>query len=581
MMRPAFSFLVLFLIAIPARALAAPPWIDSFDVLEAPRGARVRIVGSDLGDPATSRVEIGGRPAPTARWTSTGITAYVPVGARIGETSVRVVTPEGADARLITILPSTPVDDRIAWRVTGDGSGAGHHAPGVRRDGTVIVGDGGGFVYAIDREGVVRWIVDAARALDVEWAAADRGPIAVGHDDVAYVAITSGTEEHVLAIDRDGATAWARTFESGFLSAGPSIGPEGDVYVLNSASWVVSTDPPGPSSGMMRLRHDDGATVWATRGDPVITQVPFEGAPIVFGASTPGGAIDRAFVFAEQGALSTSPGDPQRDALRGFALDDGRETFVALTLAPSGSASPLQVWPAVRDDGAVLVSSFVSSSVGQRVRFAAPSSGAFVGMTSVEQGGGLGSPLAGRDGRTFVIRDQSWLDAFDVEGRLVWERRVAGGPRPNRLVFGADRSAIWIASPGRAIAVSAEDGALVDDVSVPASSGTETPVGCALGTDDVLRRVYYVGCFATEGAGWELSAIQMLDETPANDDAGVAPDAGMPTEADAGAMPAMLPSGSGCSVGARAAHAPWALLAMLALLLVRRAQRPASARTRL
>ncbi|UJR80129.1 IPT/TIG domain-containing protein [Sandaracinus amylolyticus] len=577
-MRHAFSFLVLLMLAIPTRALAAPPWIDSFDVLEAPRGARVRIAGSDLGDPATSRVEIGGALAPTARWTSTGITAYVPADARIGETSVRVVTSEGADARLITIVPRAAIDDRIAWRVLGEGRGAGHHAPGVRRDGTVIVGDDAGFVYAIDRDGGMRWIVDAVRTLDVEWAAADRGPIAIGDGDVAYVAVTSGTQEHVLAIDRDGAIAWARTFETGFLSAGPSIGPDGDVYVMHAAAWIVSTDPPGPSSGMMRLRHDDGATVWATRGEPVITQVPYEGAPIVFGASTPGGAIDRAFVFTEQGALSTSPGDPQRDALRAFALDDGRETFVALTLAPTGSASPLQVWPAVRDDGAVLVSSFVSSSVGQRVRFVDASSGAFVGMTSMEEAGGLGAPLAGRDGRTFVIRDQSWLDAFDVDGRLVWERRIAGGPRPNRLVFGADRMAIWVASPGRAMAVSAEDGALIDDVSVAASAGTETPVGCALGTDDVLRRVYYVGCFAAEGASWELSAITMLADAPIDHDAGIGADAGAPIEADAGAM---RPRGAGCSVGARTAQAPWALLAILGLVFARRAQRPASPSTRL
>lgn len=572
-----FVLLLGSLLALPAGALAAPPSLVAIDVSEASAGSRIRLTGSDLGDPATSRVDIGGVPAPTATWTATAITAYVPTGVPAGAATVRVTTPEGHAERAITLVPRAPITDRIAWRFVGDGTVPGLHPPGLLSDGTIVVSDSAGFVYAIHPDGAVRWILDLARVLGVPVVQANRGPIAVGDDDVAYVGATSGTREHLVALDSDGALVWEQTFLEGYLSAGPSIGPDGDVYVLNAADWIVSTDPAGPSAGMLRLRAADGTRVWATRGDPPIVQIPTFGAPIAFGAASPGGPIDRAFIFADQQPLSSSPGDPQLNAVRAFALDDGRETFVAVMAPPHGSASAIRVWPAVRDDGVVLASSFVPSGVGNRVRFLDPASGAFVGMTSARYASGLGSPLAGRGDRSFVVRDASRVDAYAADGSLIWERFVNGVTSPNAIGLDADRTTIWLALGGRAIAIAAEDGALVHDVVVP-GSGAALPSGRAVEVDDERARAYYLGTYSE--ASWELSAISTATSAPAPadagvplDDAGAASDGGVMSEADAGRTDAGVSTaspGGGCAVGSGRASAAWILATVLALVARRR-----------
>jgi len=73
--RSCLALLFVCSITLPAVARAAPPTLDAIDVSSVAVGDRVRLAGSELGDPSTSRVEIDGIPAPTATWTATTITA--------------------------------------------------------------------------------------------------------------------------------------------------------------------------------------------------------------------------------------------------------------------------------------------------------------------------------------------------------------------------------------------------------------------------------------------------------------------------------------------------------------------------
>lgn len=120
-------------LALSPSVMAAPPHIDSLSSATVTQNGRVRLSGADFGlAPGLvqdARVEIGGVPVATARWHDTGISAYVTRDVPIGETTIRVITGEGASEALpLTVEPLPPADGKIAWRFQVDGMGIVHRS---------------------------------------------------------------------------------------------------------------------------------------------------------------------------------------------------------------------------------------------------------------------------------------------------------------------------------------------------------------------------------------------------------------------------------------------------------------------
>jgi len=476
-----FSTLAAVLTLAPS-VLAAPPHITALSSATVAQNGRVRIVGTDFGlAPGLvqdARVEIGGVPVATARWHDTAISAYVTRDIPLGETTIRVITGEGASEALpLTVEPLPPADGKIAWRFQVDGMGVDQRS-GIGPDGTVITVDMLGFVYALGEDGLLRWIHDGPRRAGHEHGSGSEGPVAVGADGSSYVGIEPlGPDLQLHALNPDGSLKWIFNKPWANTVSGPAIGPDGDVY------WAVTE----PGGGVQRIKPS-GELVWSHDGEPVLDAAYYDRShELVFGSSSGDGPLDRLYFAVTLGDLYQ--GMPTPPFL--FAYDlAGAPQWSVYVQSLSGSFGPRgQV--AVAPDGKVYLSSW-GIPEGWGLHAYEPGGGSRVWSYFPDPGNIVSMPEFDADGNLYVMHDGAYLTALDPGGAQRWEIWMEPGSRlgptlspdgQTILVDGMD-----IAPDGELVAYEAETGAQLWKIVFPIDNGTyQMPGARPRFTDDGSR----------------------------------------------------------------------------------------------
>jgi hypothetical protein len=141
----------------------------------------------------------------------------------------QAVAPDAT--QLTTTLPAESA--RVRWRVRIP-LDYFIHTPGVGPDGTVYVPNLFGRTQAINPiDGSTKWSVGAGGM---------GAPISVGADGTVYVAGNGpgavGGTDAVTALRPDGTVKWAFTATGDYLLAGPSVGPDGNIYAVTDTTGI-------------------------------------------------------------------------------------------------------------------------------------------------------------------------------------------------------------------------------------------------------------------------------------------------------------------------------------------------------
>ena len=227
----------LFLSLVTAAAAGAQPVITSLSADALERSGRLRVGGASFGVSSDdSRVEIGGIPAASTRWSDSLIVAYVPEAATLGAASVQVFTAPGASNEMsVEVTSRVPPQDGVAWRFEAD-SDYIQTRPAVAADGTVYTTDIGGHLYALTPDGGLKWVFNELDGVG------NKG-VTLGADDTIFV----GSERAITAINADGTLRWRFIQDPrAFILLGPNVGPDGNIYaVAIQGLGVFSLTPDG------------------------------------------------------------------------------------------------------------------------------------------------------------------------------------------------------------------------------------------------------------------------------------------------------------------------------------------------
>ena len=120
-------------------------------------------------------------------------------------------------------------------------------SPAVASDGTIYVGGMDDRLYAIDRDGSLKWTFKAS---DRVWSAPS-----IGRDGTIYF----GTLDGLLhAVNPDGSERWNVSVSHTSVQSAPSIGPDGAIYVLGAGLFAIN---PG---GSIRWHFDSRTSGYRT-----------------------------------------------------------------------------------------------------------------------------------------------------------------------------------------------------------------------------------------------------------------------------------------------------------------------------
>lgn len=251
--------------SISADYALAGPQISSISPTSVQRSGIIRISGSGLGTEATAVLRIDGKPSPfVAYWTDTNILAHVPENAATGSVLVEVTSFEGSASGSITVT-LRQANERIRWRAEAAGDYVAGRmavaAPGVPGSGTIYAATNAGFLYAWRSDGSLKWAVRGASGDD---------PVSVGPDGTIYAASAEPDSSGVVsaavnAFNPDGSRKW--TFvapDSQSVRAGPSVGPDGKIYVIFRSMVDGNGNPIGPNLTALR---PDGTLAWSVNRD--------------------------------------------------------------------------------------------------------------------------------------------------------------------------------------------------------------------------------------------------------------------------------------------------------------------------
>jgi len=376
----------------------AQPRIQSLSATSLPRSGRLRISGIGFGAPSSSSfVTIGGVRCWTTRWTDTAITAYVPESLAPGSHPVQVVTPAGASNTVPLQVTARTPQGRVLWRFQADADYI-YHRPAVGPDGTIVVHDSRGYVYALSPDGGLKWIFAAG---------IPSGPPSIGNDGTVYV----GTRATVKAINgTTGTLRWQFTDNTlgalwPIIIAGPTVGPDGNIYA------VTNTSTSGEGLGAFSLTPA-GQLRWSARGDPNVFEYGSSGVEIVFGASQSGRQPDQLYVAFNERAVAES-------SLFAFRMTGGQRWSVPSGGQEQSVFSQPQCQPAVGPDGTVYLTTF-SSSAGHQLRAVNPSNGSLRWAVTLDPGNDVSAPDVGVDGTIYVAHALSYLSAYAPDGTRRW-----------------------------------------------------------------------------------------------------------------------------------------------------------------
>jgi|GEM_PF-967498 hypothetical protein len=130
-----------------------------------------------------------------------------------------------------TLTAIAPAPGRVKWRVKLQGDYS-LHSPGIAADGTVYVSLPEGKIYAIAPDGSQKWIFQAGLGGGVY------GPVSVAGDGTIYGAglvpapAGSGATGAIFALTPAGTVKWKFDATGNDIIAGPSIGPDGNIYAV-------------------------------------------------------------------------------------------------------------------------------------------------------------------------------------------------------------------------------------------------------------------------------------------------------------------------------------------------------------
>jgi hypothetical protein len=397
--------------------LTAPSRIDALSSTTSALSGRIRVLGTNFGgSQGNSRVLVGGMPAWVVWWSNQEIHCYVPENAPLGSTSVTVQTATGTSNASPLTVTQRIQQGRVRWRFQAQGMHILHRS-GIGPDGSIYVNDALGYLYGLTPSGGIKWI---KRPLSI----GGDGPVAVGADNTVYIAVMST----VIAFNgADGSEKWRFTDPNspqGVL-AGPNIGPDGNLYVVNEFGLgLFSLTPQGT------LRWNRGT--FAERGQL--------GKEIVFGSGQ--------LYFSDQQSTISPQG-------RFFAYTLGGSQAWVLT-GVLGQA-------AVAPDGTVHIGNSAYSPSGTRKW-----------TFTVDMTQSWTAPDVGTDGVSYNTWNSSVLYGINPSGTQKWRLELGGvngapvvSPANHMIVVGGR---ITYGQPGYFLGVSTS-GALLWREELPFENG--------------------------------------------------------------------------------------------------------------
>jgi hypothetical protein len=366
--------------ALLASPASAQPVINSINHDTLPRSGRIALTGTGFGaGGGNSRVEIGGLPALAAAWTAGRIVAYVPEGAPVGSSTVKVIAGGQASNEVPLEVTLRQRDGRVRWTFEAAADDMWFR-PARAPDGTLYIHTSGGVVYAISPDGALKWI---ASALWFPYIPPTAGP-----DGTVYC----GSIQTITAISPEGQIDWTYIDQSAQgLQNAITVGPDGHLH-------GAYTFGPGAIS-----LTTAGAYRWSNTGNPAMYEYGGTGNRTIFGPSEAGGPVDQVYIGMDLRG---------NNRLYAFDIDSGDERW-AVPVGPNGYGAE----PTIGSDGTVYTPDFIAAGVGWNIQALDPSDGHTKWYFDGDFISGCTDLAIGPDDTLYYARDLGHLEALDTGSR--------------------------------------------------------------------------------------------------------------------------------------------------------------------
>ncbi len=295
-----------------------------------------------------------------------------------------------------------PASSELAWSL-----GTGGHVsaqPVIGEDGTIYVGSHDHHLYAITRDGTLRWRRDLHGPIYSTAALAD-GRVYVGSDANAFFAIDASSGEVIWHLDT-----------GDDADTGIAIAPDGTL-VLGAGADVLAVDP----AGTVRWRFRTGLKVFSTAAIDDDGTIYVGSQDDHLYAIAPDGRMRWRFHARDDVDGSPSIGDDgtiyfgsddqrvyavRRDGTLRWSADVGGDVRAPLGLGLDGTIYAGVFAPRPR------VVALDGQTGEERWRFATSAS---------DSGGNVSSgPLVDRDGNLYFGADDDFVYSLDPRGQLRW-----------------------------------------------------------------------------------------------------------------------------------------------------------------
>ncbi|MBX7135625.1 MAG: PQQ-binding-like beta-propeller repeat protein [Fimbriimonadaceae bacterium] len=194
----------------------------------ASRSGLVRLRGSRFS--SVAEVRIGGLRAAIAQKQDNLIECFVPEGVALGPASVQL-WGSPSPKRVVryasmTVVAKEVLGGRFRWRVKLPDQYISTR-PALGPDGTVYAIGNFGHVYAVSPSGALKWVASPSGGVGGVVDVLPNGNVVVGGGGGGGVQALSSV---------DGSQLWSFSLNTP-LVAGPSVGPDGNIYAVDDSRW--------------------------------------------------------------------------------------------------------------------------------------------------------------------------------------------------------------------------------------------------------------------------------------------------------------------------------------------------------